>query len=571
MEVSAPIPGSFVRHDTGGPGNGLWHTMFNIGSSRRRRKRKHASHSAITPNSDSSATSFTGSSQDSLDDHPVTQHLVALRPSDGSHMSRLDQRRIPDPAVPLPLRIPAVVRSGDSLLSDTSIDEDEKDISRRDFGLNHGGVNNERSGTAYLDMPMIHEPFSIQTTPEIAYRAGSDCGSSVELVRENIGVALSRNRDSTLSTRGIGRRVSRAWKQGTASRLLEEYKRKSNQTTSSSQTARSSPLTTGIAAERPVNANAISKPTIVHISSRPGEVRQISRRVDESSPLFGGGSTVNSPRTLTPITQSASSTNSDLQKPPPALQTFTAMSRDSDTFWDGITRDSLGIAHKDLEPPAKRRSAFGNTTGQAQGDLNWSNRNSRNLMSPDQWLRPKVNSGAEGMGLPRAAPGLSLYPSVSPATQGSGTATESISIGSLDSTARTRRHVPHGDQKLHVGRTRKQQQKYDHPTAQAWHTTKPITPSPIGWPRPTAAPPQRPLPETPTRRPLAERPNGASRGGAGAPWATARGRSDMSKRSSKTLASELTNDTDDGWEDMRPDEYSSSVGGSTHGSFPALI
>ncbi|KAK8045132.1 hypothetical protein PG993_005156 [Apiospora rasikravindrae] len=417
-EVSAPIPGSFVRHDTSGPENGLWHTMFDIGPSRRRRKRRHASHSAVTPNTESPATSFTGSSQDSLNDHPVTYRLVALRSSDGSHISSLDQRRMLDPAVPLPLRIPTVARSGDSLLSDTSIDEDENDTARRDFGLGPGRVENERSNIGYLDMPMIHEPLSIQNTPEIAYRTWSDGGSSVELAREDIGVALSGNRDSTWSTRGIGRRVSRAWKQGTASRLLEEYKRKSNQTTSSSQTARTSPLTTGIAAERPVNANAISKPTIVHIPSRPGEVRQISRRVGGSSPLFSGGSTTNSPRTLTPITQSASSTNSDLQRPLPALQTFTAMSRDSDTSWDRIARDSLGIAYKDLKPPVKPTCVVCNTTGQAQDNLNWSNRNSRNLVSPNQWLRPQMNSSAEGMGLPRAAPRLSLYPSAHWAVQG---------------------------------------------------------------------------------------------------------------------------------------------------------
>ncbi|KAK7991995.1 hypothetical protein PG988_000789 [Apiospora saccharicola] len=576
LEVSAPIPGSFVRQDTGGLETGLRHTVFDIGSSRRRRKRRKSNRSVATPNSESSATSLTGSSQSSTHDHPVERQLVTLRSSDGSLTSGVDQQEVLNPVVP-PLRVPTVLRNGSSLLSDTSIGEDEYDTARRDPGLHLGEAETERSGTAYLDMPRIHEPFSIQNTPEIAYRTGSDCGSSVELVREDIGVALSGNRDSTLSIRGMGRRVSRAWKQGTASKLLEEYKRKSYQSTSSAQTARTSILATGIAAEKPVNANVISRPTIVHIPSRPGEARQISRRVGGSSPLFGGGSIANSPRTLTPIAQSVSSTPSNIQRPPPILQTFTAMSRDSDTSWDRIARDSLGIAHKDLkQPPAKPTSVFSKATGQAQGAPDWSNRNSKNLMSPDQWLRPKMDSNTEGPHTPKAAPRLSLYPNVmaSPATQRSINTSGSISTGSPDSTRQTAsRHTPHGgDQKLNVGRIRKQRTG-----ARPLPKTKSTTPSPTEWPRPTAAPPQRPLPETPTRRPLAERPNGAYRGGPGggaqrAAAALARGRSTMSMRSNKTSASERLNDTDDGWEDVRPDESSSSVGGSIHhGSFPALI
>ncbi|KAK7931694.1 polarity establishment/cellular polarization [Apiospora marii] len=576
LEVSAPIPGTFVRHDTG-PENGLRHTMFDIGSSRRRRKRKKSNRSAATPNSESSATSFTGSLQSSTDNHRSERQLVTLRSSDGSLASGADQRRALDPVVP-PLRVPTVLRNSGSLLSDTSIGEDEYDTDRGDSGLHLDGAGTERSGTAYLDMPRIHEPFSIQNTPEIAYRTGSDCDSSVELVREDIGVALSGNRDSTLSIRGMGRRVSRAWKQGTASKLLEEYKRKSYQSTSSAKTGRTSLLTTGIAAEKPVNANVISRPTIVHIPSRPGEARQISRRVDGSSPLFGGGSIANSPRTLTPIAQSSPSATSDIQRPPPILQTFTAMSRDSDTSWDRIARDSLGIAHKDLkQPPAQPTNVFSKAIGQTQDTPNWSNRNSKNLMSPDQWLRPKMDRGTEGPHhIPKAAPRLSLYPNVmaSPATQGSITTSGSISTGSPDSTRQTPpRHISHGDQKLNVGRIRKQRTGAARPLPK----TKSTTPSPTEWPRPTAAPPQRPLPETPTRRPLAERPNGAYRGGPGgaqgAAAAVARSRSTtLSKRSHKTPASERMNDTDDGWEDVRPDESTSSAAGSIHhGSFPALI
>ncbi|KAK8069545.1 hypothetical protein PG994_006161 [Apiospora phragmitis] len=315
----------------------------------------------------------------------------------------------------------------------------------------------------------------------------------------------------------MGRRVSRAWKQGTAFKLLEEYKRKSYQSTSSTQTARTSILKTGIAAEKPVNANVISKPTIVHIPSRPGELRQISRRVDGSSPLFGGGYTANSPRTLTPITQSAASTTSDVQRPPPTLQTFTAASRDSDTFWDRIARDSLGIAHKDLRSPVKPTGVFSRATGQAQGASNWSNRNSKDLMSPNQWLRPKMDRSPEEVGLPKVPPRLSLYPSVlaSSATQGSVATSGSASMrGSPDSTGRTIRHVRHGDQKLPVGRIRKQQQQqHALSTARTLPKTKSTTPPPREWPRPTAAHPQRPLPETPTRLPLAERLNGAFHGG----------------------------------------------------------
>lgn len=573
LEVSAPIPGTFVRHDTGGPEDGLRHTLFDIGSSRRRRKRKKSNRSAAAPNSESSATSFTGSLQSSTHHHPVERQLVTLGSSDGSLASGIDQRQALDPVVP-PLRVPTVLRNGSSLLSDTSIGEDEYDTDRRDPGVDLVETETERSGAAYLDMPRIHEPFSIQNTPEIAYRTGSDCDSSVELVREDIGVALSGKRDSTLSIRGMGRRVSRAWKQGTASKPLEEYKRKSYQSTSSAKTARTSILTTGIAAEKPVNANVISRPTIVHIPSKPGEVRQISRRVDGSSPLFGGGSIANSPRTLTPIAQSSPSTTSDVQRPPPILQTFTAMSRDSDTSWDRIARDSLGIAHKDLkQPSAKPTSVFSKAAGQAQDAPIWSNRNSKNLMSPDQWLRPKLDHSTEGPHLPKAAPRLSLYPNVmaSPATQGSITTSGSILTGSPDSTRQTPpRQISHGDQKLNVGRIRKQRTG-----ARPLSKTKSTTPSPPHWPRPTAAPPQRPLPETPTRLPLAERPNGAYRGGPGGAQrgaAVAQGRSTMSKRPNKAPSSEHMNDTDDGWEDVRPDESSSSAGGSIHhGSFPALI
>lgn len=117
MEVSAPIPGSFVRHDTGGPGNGLRHTMFDIGSSRRRRKRKKSNRSATTPNSESSATSFKGSSQCTTHGHPVERQLVTLRSSDGPLASGVDQQQALDMVVP-PLRVPTVLRNGSSLLSE---------------------------------------------------------------------------------------------------------------------------------------------------------------------------------------------------------------------------------------------------------------------------------------------------------------------------------------------------------------------------------------------------------------------------------------------------------------------
>ena len=583
LEVSAPIPGSFIRHDTGGPENGLLHTMFDIGSSRRRRKRRSTRHGTATPNSESSATSFTGSSQDSTHGQTTREQVVMLRsPEEGSHTSHVEQQRgVGDPVVP-PLRVPTVVRNGNSMLSDTSIGDDEYDIAHGDSELlAGGGTEHERLGNPYLDIPVIHEPFSIQSTPEIAYRGGSDYESSVELVREDIGdvgIAISRNRDSVLGLRGMSQRVSRAWKQGTPSKLLEEYKRKSYQSASSAQTARTSILTTGIAAEKPVTTNVISRPTIVHITSRPGEVRQISRRVDDSSPLFGGGSIANSPsRTLTPIAQSsatssAASTTDDIQRPPPALQTFTALSRDSDTSWDRIARDSLGIAYKDLKPPqVKPTSVFGKATGQGPNGPNWSNLNSKNLMLSDQWLRLKMDSSTEGPGLPKAASRLSLYPNLIASPQGSMPPSESSSTSSVDSAKRrTTRRAPHRDQQLNVSRIRKhqQQQVAAATSARSLPTSKSATPSPKEWPRPSAAPPQRPLPETPTRRPLVEKPNGASRAGA-TQWA--RGRSNMSKRSNKTFASVRTNDTDDGWEDVRPDESSSFARSSTNGSCPVLI
>jgi axial budding pattern protein 2 len=592
LEVSAPIPGSFVQYDIHSLEGGVLHDMFDLRSLSGKPIVKDLGYAPATSSNPGSSRTSPNRSLESNS----APHAMSLFPAKSKLYSEPTVQETKQTCISsrdASSHSPETTKIGDlSLLSDTSIGSGEIQI--------HGATslvvdkirNEPLQMTARLNVPVIHEPFSIQTTPEIAYIARNSDSSDKESPpsRTMFPGALEHHTQYRLdsaqyaegsSLRTVSQRVSNVWKRGSTARLFEEYKRRSNLSASTAQTTRTSILTGitgGGSEEEPATANIISRPTIVHIPSRPGDVRQISPRVDESSPLFGGRSVFNPPKNFGLVTKQLSPVSPiEVSQPPPTLGHSTAVPRDSDSSWDMIARNSLGIAYKDLLNSERdsiksfvtaRRSHI--SIQAPQHDRKWNVRHSKDLMSPDQW--PKSNMGAVVKPTSSKAPRLpAITPAAAPVTpkgkgKGKGKYKGEMEAGNPSSASRTpstcapstmkRTQQASRDERLRISRMR-EQQALDDFMAMMSHT-----PSPNEWPQPTA--PLRPLPETPTRRPLAERPNESTGGGLGT-------RTNVSRKSNKTTRSEY-GETDDGWEDIRPDSTpGGDFFGSSNGSFQVYI
>lgn len=545
LEVSAPIPGSFVRHDTGYD-SAVTNAMFDIGPLPTNSPVPKPGQAIST-----SASVVSGASAD-RQQHPTTGPIQSESSGSGRSRDSMAQRawnawlagrgashseRHAEP-------------DGRSLLSDTSLGEGDGHMNSSSPGLAVSGPQGETFKTTLgLNAPMIPEPFSIQNTPAIAYGPSDSHFSDDDTVKEHGDSPGLLRRPSARGMRAMSRRVSYAWKQGSASRLFDEYNRKSYQSSASGHTTRTSILTTGIVSEKPATASRISRPTVVHIPSRHYGGRAFSRRVGGSSPLFGGGSVVRSPRNLDVIAQSSpiSSTGGPLP-PPTAPRASTPASRDSDTSWDKLARDSLGIAFKDMGKVRRPSSKSGLVRGRhqiefpsAEGGAIWHDRRSKNI-SPSE---PEPTT-------PRDSRERNRHPIARTPSQ------ESAWSSTYDSTPPGRKRLqrsPGSSQKIQISRAR----PYHHEA----RSGLPKAPSPHEWPRPAPAPP-RPLPETPTRRPLRDRVNESSGGGQDRPKAA------VLSRPGKTRLSDLP-DVEDGWEDVRPDTSSGNLYDSPTGSYSVLI
>ncbi|KAI0472879.1 hypothetical protein GGR56DRAFT_667197 [Xylariaceae sp. FL0804] len=452
-QVSAPVPGSFKS--SGGGAGGLprnVHSMLDVG----RLPFEGSAHPnsalphALTTDLQSSSTNLghqaIGEGETSFLPHAMTAPAGANAADQPTDFWKR-------PFSPIKTGI-AITDEG-SLLSDTSLGENDHVAEADRVAMPGSEQHNPRTqpkGQIGLEIPLIAEPFSIQPTPELAYKAprnrydySSEDGSSLdaEYPRRRRSSPQQQQRDAGLSPRALGHRISRAWKGG----LLSDKHREGNQSTSTGLTTRTSILTSPMTTEEATTtttANVVARPTVIHIPSRPGEARQVSRRAGETTPLFGGGSVTKSSRNFglaSTRDTSAATTSHDVDihhvtmpEPPPMLTDDFALrqSRDSDTSWDKLARNSLGIAYKDLissessqqqlqQQHQKRRS------GAASSPLlpppppalipsrseNWRayrdhQHTSQELMSPDQWPIPD----AFGSGPPLA--GIAITSSEAP-------------------------------------------------------------------------------------------------------------------------------------------------------------
>ncbi|KAI0536977.1 hypothetical protein GGR58DRAFT_502704 [Xylaria digitata] len=467
-----------------------------------------------------------------------------------------------------------------SLLSDTTISREVPNtedlfIQKQRPG---GDAHEKKVG---LEVPGKAEPSSIQPTPEIAYKAaGKYDYVSDDETQPAIGSIEQRRsghqRNTSISLRGAQNRLSKAWKRMSVSNL-GDTKRHSHHSASTDVTTCTSILTSGVTEEATTaSANVVAKPTVIHISGRPGDARQMSRRTDGSTAFFGGGSLTKSQRNFglekDTVPGSAYAPREDPGQPA-TLKERGVVGGDDDRTWDHTARNSLGIAYRDLIQTGQSQNENWNTDVRTEG-----------LLSPSRWPIPGVTSGLAGTtdvfqskNKPPQLPPFQLPKvdlPITPMSKGKKRASPSRrlsrirgSISSLSqsplthsrSKGRTSR-----EERLRISRIREQKALVEF-RAMMSHTPSPHTewaPSRV-----------RPLPETPSRisrLPLDDHPN-ESRG----LKSTLSKRSVKTLRSNKSVRSEQADDDDDedAWEDIPPPE---SIifgwdGAGSDGSFPVYI
>ncbi|KAI1468116.1 uncharacterized protein F4812DRAFT_391344 [Daldinia caldariorum] len=503
-----------------------------------------------------------------------------------------------------------------SLLSDTSIGEADAYIAEAQSYIIATRPRNDAFQS--LSVPINTESFSIQNTPEIAYTANprydTDSNSAVPpavgyVVRPKSG----QQQDPGFDLRSVGKRISNLWKREsggqpttitTATTTNNNQQRNSILSDATGQTTRTSILTSGISGvgeeEATTSTNVVARPTIIHIPSRPGEVRQMSRRVNGSSSLFGRRSTILSSGNVGLRSQSPETILHQTPELPPTLDDC-INPRDSDSSWDRLARNSLGIAFKDLLAEPEKAISREESPADIPPEGNWMTYDlNHNLLSPGQW--PQQNVSINMVGIVRTSPANipSEIPRLPPPRTAAAFVTSkgeeeksnrfSIRRGPSQASQTTVRNTPSTssrsdvtyssrDEHSHFSHTRRQAAPSESvgPTSSSSQTPSIEN----GW----APPPTRPLPRTPTqmsttirtmtgpgRVPLASRPNqlfyaaavAAGGGGAGtsgvenmsSATATTRWKSTRSMKSAKSLrsvwADEDDDDDDDAWEDIRP-------------------
>ncbi|KAI0164509.1 hypothetical protein GGR52DRAFT_585861 [Hypoxylon sp. FL1284] len=474
-----------------------------------------------------------------------------------------------------------------SLLSDTSLGSGDAYIAEaRAYSIIRTPKVESFRG---LEVPLTSEPFSIQNTPEIAYTtAGKDDSSSENAVPPAVGYTVrpkpghqrQQPQDPGLGIRSVGQRLSNLWKRQSGNPAAEERKRQSILSDATGQTTRTSILTSGISGvgeeEATTSTNMVARPTIIHIPGRPGEVRQMSRnsRLHESSPQAAGFAA----RSPEPVIDESSEL-------PPALQDPTAP-RASDSSWDRLARNSLGIAYKDLIITEPRKAAPGREPlAELVYEDNWIKHEiDRDLLSPDQWLKPAAATSTTAVNLvgiattspantstelPRLPPTSAL---ATPRSVGGkpGFFERRPSRTAVRPPANFLYHTPSTSSRSDASSSVRTQIRGG---GAAGTATTPSTAT-DGW-----APPDRPLPETPPRGgtklglvPLAERPpNGSS----SHYYKKSGDRVTVkSGKSGSVWADDVADDEDDAWEDLRPpttivDDWDDGVG--SDGSFAVYI
>ncbi|KAI1825253.1 hypothetical protein F4861DRAFT_202598 [Xylaria intraflava] len=377
-QVSGPVPGSFVANGAMGgssePPDGMqqMQTTGQPAPFMRPDTRGPAS---------SNPTAMVGHAISHATAVPPGSNGAA--PAAATKNNRLTARlRKPSPAVTDEL----------SLLSDTSLG-DEIHIAEEHLYLKPGALRGHQyEHKIGLEIPTVAEPLSIQLTPELAYTGNKKKYDFVSDDEMTPAVSYAERRRSNHQQNPANgprnaQRNSKAWKRTSASKT-EDPKRNSQNSSSTDVTTRTSILISGITEEATTarTSSIVAKPTVVHIPSRPGEARQLSRRTDDSSTFFGGRSLTKSERNFRLAKTPAPTTPYPDPGPQPGFVKEHA-ARGSDSSWDRIARNSLGIAYRDLVQ-AKYPAAQDPGIGVAIGGEWKTQRTSEELMAPERWPIP---------------------------------------------------------------------------------------------------------------------------------------------------------------------------------------
>ncbi|KAI1416161.1 hypothetical protein F5Y13DRAFT_186411 [Hypoxylon sp. FL1857] len=570
IEVSGPIPGSFMANGPGNHDKSSGYTarsFLDVGPPRHSKGGVSARQIRASAAPSNQRSSQTGSSP-SLNGNIMPHAMMAMysRAKSPAHSVIFEASSSSSPQ--------ATVGTDEmSLLSDTSLGEGDAYIVQAQSYSITGKPRHE--AFRGLEVPSSPAPFSIQATPETAYTmTGRYDSGPDEAIPPTVGYAIQptsgQQQDRSLGLRDVGKRISNLWKRQSKSQPSDERKRTSMHSDSTGQTTATSILTSGISGgaeeEATTTTNVVARPTIIHIPSRPGEIRQISRRADESSPLFGGRSATMSPRNFGLADRSPETAINEPLELPPNTEGF-ILPRDSDSSWDRIARNSLGIAYKDLvtEP---ENIALSQEPPLVVAQENWIKHNiGGDLLSPDQWLQPNISINMVGIArtspantsseLPRLPPTTAVITSKGEGKGRGGVGRRPSQTSTLRNTPSTRsdRSYSTRDEQLRIRRLRNQRD----PAAIRAMASQ--TPSPEhGWEAPN-----RPLPDTPTRpgrAPLANRPNEAYYAPAGGDGQSSdienipsqSWKSTRSMKSAKSVRSIWADgdDDEDSWEDIRP-------------------
>ncbi|KAI0479793.1 hypothetical protein F4859DRAFT_450123 [Xylaria cf. heliscus] len=600
-EVSRPVPGSFVANGFTGA------SLHDI----RRLMDPGSQESSIEPNGTTPASSSNlrrpqTMSNPNIEVDLVTPHAMTTQPRAETRSSWFTGR----------LSRPSPTGSDEvSLLSDTSIGEAVL-ITQEDLFPNARRlVEHAPAKKIGLAIPTIPEPFSIQPTPELAYTTPRKYDYVSDDEKKPVISYIARQRsghqnNKSPSRSGVQHRLSKVWRKGSPSKMLGNAKRLSQRSEATDVTTRTSILASGVTQEATTaSTNVIAKPTVVHIPSRPGEMRQLSRRTNDSVSFFGGGSLTKSQRNFR-LTKDTIPTPVNLPREDPKLPTGGKehnRNKDGSTAWDRQARNSLGIAYTDvIETKQATKEEPRRSVAQSE---NWNTHPTESfLMSPDRWPVPDVFIGLGGSAdvfrsqsePPQLPPVQTPTKAEAPVTpthsrkKSGGVAAprsgrRSGSISSLSQGPLTHRRSKIREERLRISRIREQRALDEF---RAMVSSSSQTPSPHDNKWAAASRPrqrQRQLPETPSR---------TGRGAAAAAAAVlpaegvneSRGglKSTLSKRSVKTVRSAKSvrsvrsvrsawadgdEDDEDAWEDIRPPEsvLGEWEGAGSDGSFPVYI
>lgn len=598
-EVSAPIPGSFVKHTPPNFEGGALHIMYDVNQAATGLHAANEKRASAAPSShrNSRLSSVPALAQNFGLRAPSRTGSATPLSASGSKSSK--KKRLSWLSTRTRSHLSPATETVDemSLLSEMTSGTGDDHI----HGATHVYVLSAANGgsppNTALRPPVVHRASkSIQSTPEFAYVAGVSNGpGNVTSPRPSTcpGLALTtpdpeiQKPERTLF-RGASRRVSNMWKRADGERLLQEYSRESNMSSSTTQTTRTSILTSPIV-EDPVIAVSFPSPTVSHVPSRPGEVRQLSRRVKKYPSLSEEGPIVRSPKNYGALSETC------LSSPAPALDepaleepthqrpvsSDEAVLRDSDTSWDKLTRRSLGIAYKDLLRFKRDFLGTGLENSPPEESTTWETQPGPStevpvvLTSPSSVHTKHSKNTSTASRVPRSRDKYKIK-DLKPKEAGTGipvlnTASSDDDDWSDDDDEKRRRRL---------SRLRKMQALNDIMAT-------------IPRPEPILArseKPQnqqaRPLAELPTRTPLADRPNearastafsippAAIAAAAAAAAAAQASRRSVSRKSAQSVQSAVTarSDGSDVWEDIRPESTpGGDLLGNSNGSFDIFL